>query len=1440
MAPNQRSAVVDLTEETDSDAESSQKNANARRNDQAKASGAKFTGKQNSSSKAASQDRPSRPSVSGTSTISAGNKNPNSTASDAAPAHRATSANVAQRPSVSLAQASASKPIKARPSTGQTTGNGPSKTSSTDNGRMSSLVPSTQRPKSMAPVDLSDDDDEPELADADSFISPRHQSSAIVSGKGAAGAKVPTESSLKRPRASDEPKTLHDLDSKQRKLDDPNSTQRRSVPAKDAPLRLGQQSTSKKQSTVSRLASSPIRRQQKSEVIDLTENPAEATPRRNIPVTAAKSSVRSLSKNKEAPKPLKDAATSSFSAERSAMQSKEQSRGANATPPARGPLPGDSRLAPSSQLNKDARKTASVEPSVELTFPQTVDRNAGPGTPSAEKIARSRVSTNSSAQVNDQVQSVETTASSKNEHFAQASDTAFEGPQHRLNPPVLDSATPLRTARDSKAKSTGSPLPESNRMETPKRPQKINSSTTAEVTNEEGHAAYASPNSNAADEERSMLQLVGPPSTDLDDGIGTKHSGSVDNATQQNNGEQAVALKRAVAEQAALDAQLNGERENRILARTEDDIQEHDPVACLSKPQITMDTPATNDRVRMSTEVRMTPAPTPRNPSGSETSFSAAVESRSESQATAAPLATLPLSNQIELALGRYLEERRSDNEYWTGARLKRARIATERRRRDIPERTHDGAAYSFASYKPIQVKAPMPQKPHEAAAVGAYTIEKILSGTSKGPKQAFKAPVTRFLTADRQPPYSYYVDLQQNVIAPNVVSMHCNPYFGDEFDLSHAEGLKQLFYSDIEGRGQRIKSLLQAQSYECYVESVLHEFELNWADVLRYMLEPMPDVGDDHAARKALRSRDDFLDEDFKRDTNRAAIVLSSLPESTPTKLARAAALCENFKKMTHCSLWHIARRYQFDLVPADREEKAGDVLDQLTCRVCLRLDCPYHGEFSNEGDDDVQDDSSTQSTTNNPIALDIVHPLDVNTRWRVEFPPLEKPIEKKSLPNLSKRREVSYWNPPEFKNKPDDRGPFYSCDHPGSSCKTAKCSCFENGVMCEKSCTCPLDCKRKFQGCSCSEKRRRGCTHICWEDERCACFQFGRECDPELCGGCGVEDLVDPTNRHLKPKELGDKCNNASMQYAKPKHTLLGDSGIHGFGLYAGEPIKKHDFVGEYKGEVIAMEEADRRGAVYEHQKLSYLFTLNETQEIDSTYFGNKVRFINHANSAGANVYPRVMMVNSVHRIALYADRNIRVGEELFFDYGPEFPEDQLGGNKKAKKSAPHVRNANMVRNDFFEVEVGEDQHGNMIARKAAKRGRAIKKPENARKSTGPVKQRGGARAGAGRKRRSAIGSAVVNGADEHEEDEREVASAGQRLQDYNISDDLPGDAVGVDAVSGADEDDVFEPGASDEMGPESSGDDSDSDIEVEREAVTDHARGRRTRGKLAVGAW
>jgi len=115
-----------------------------------------------------------------------------------------------------------------------------------------------------------------------------------------------------------------------------------------------------------------------------------------------------------------------------------------------------------------------------------------------------------------------------------------------------------------------------------------------------------------------------------------------------------------------------------------------------------------------------------------------------------------------------------------------------------------------------------------------------------------------------------------------------------------------------------------------------------------------------------------------------------------------------------------------------------------------------------------------------------------------------------------------------------------------------------------------------------------------ICFYNDKCECYILGRECDPDLCRSCGAAEVLDPLNRDNNAILQG-RCGNVGLQRNVPRRTLLGKSEISGFGLYAGEAIKKHQLIGEYKGEVLAKGESNRRGAIYHYRATNYLFKLN-----------------------------------------------------------------------------------------------------------------------------------------------------------------------------------------------------------------------------------------------------
>merc|ERR1711971_593380 len=98
--------------------------------------------------------------------------------------------------------------------------------------------------------------------------------------------------------------------------------------------------------------------------------------------------------------------------------------------------------------------------------------------------------------------------------------------------------------------------------------------------------------------------------------------------------------------------------------------------------------------------------------------------------------------------------------------------------------------------------------------------------------------------------------------------------------------------------------------------------------------------------------------------------------------------------------------------------------------------------------------------------------------------------------------------------------------------------------------------------------------------------------------------------------------------------------------------------------------------RGSYCDQEGLSYLFDMNEVKKedepreeqiqksyegqffplcIDSLFYGNESRFINHSCDPNVHTYNIVGQKDAqvVNRIALFANRDIKEGEEISIDY-------------------------------------------------------------------------------------------------------------------------------------------------------------------------------------------
>jgi SET domain-containing protein len=104
---------------------------------------------------------------------------------------------------------------------------------------------------------------------------------------------------------------------------------------------------------------------------------------------------------------------------------------------------------------------------------------------------------------------------------------------------------------------------------------------------------------------------------------------------------------------------------------------------------------------------------------------------------------------------------------------------------------------------------------------------------------------------------------------------------------------------------------------------------------------------------------------------------------------------------------------------------------------------------------------------------------------------------------------------------------------------------------------------------------------------------------------------------------------------------------SKLHGFGVFAAEPIAKNTRIIDYAGQLVRNSESGAREAQYLRDGCIWVFRINRYWSRDAAVGGNIARFINHA--CRPNCWFQVVEKT----IWIRASRLIRSGEELTYDY-------------------------------------------------------------------------------------------------------------------------------------------------------------------------------------------
>lgn len=130
------------------------------------------------------------------------------------------------------------------------------------------------------------------------------------------------------------------------------------------------------------------------------------------------------------------------------------------------------------------------------------------------------------------------------------------------------------------------------------------------------------------------------------------------------------------------------------------------------------------------------------------------------------------------------------------------------------------------------------------------------------------------------------------------------------------------------------------------------------------------------------------------------------------------------------------------------------------------------------------------------------------------------------------------------------------------------------------------------------------------------------------------------------------GNECQNMTIQKNKVAPLARIETQNKGIGIKAKEFIANGTYIMEYLGEIVNEKDYEERTKTCRKgDDHFYGVNLENGLYIDARRFGNESRFINH--SCNPNCEMQKWCVNGISRIALFAIKDIRAGEEISYDY-------------------------------------------------------------------------------------------------------------------------------------------------------------------------------------------